>query len=121
MICLQCQKEFQSVRVSAKYCSNACKMKSRHAKSYTLTEKALKDTITKLNDKVSVSPQPVECQKTRAETNYYHSKKYLDLIKHLEETSIEDLRKEGTWIPCWKYASMSKRPDLKEMFANLHS
>jgi len=51
-------------------------------------------------------------EKVKVTEDYYHSKKYLDLIKHLEETPIKELKKEGLFIPAWKYGGYKKKPDL---------
>lgn len=109
-ICENCKKEFEAKRGSARFCSDTCRVNFSRV-SVTGKPVSVTVSVTKVTDKtVSVTKSEV-----RVPEDYYHSKKYLDLLKHLEETSIEDLTKEGVFIPAWKYAGFKRKPNAKEI------
>lgn len=122
MICTVCNQEFEG-RSDAKFCSSKCKMKANRNRNVTdnvenVTDKSLNVTKLEINvtdEEVSIPVTVTDSlPKHGVETNYYHSEQYLNLIKHLENTSIEDLKKEGTFIPAWRYGS-NKRPDMAKL------
>ena len=107
MKCIVCNKEF-SGREGAKCCSSTCRSKASRAQNATDNEISVAKPQT---------PEPSESPKTRGldKTDYYHSEEYLNLIKHLEETPLEALRKEGIFIPVWKLNGLNKMSNLKEL------
>lgn len=103
MKCTVCDKEFDSTRNDAKYCSDACRKKDKRSENVRDNQENVRDNI--------------KSDKSDATDNYYESKEYKDLIKHLEETPIEKLKEEGIFIPAWKYAGFKRKPTPKEIIA----
>ena len=102
MKCITCSKEFNAVRGTAKYCSDACK-KRYQRQNVPLSE------VRGTNDEKSVSPKPEESPKTRGLTDYYHSEEFQQIIHNLDTMSVKELKEKGIWIPAWKYSGI-KRP-----------
>ena len=125
MKCLACGKEFESKRADARACSPSCRKKLSRTKDSVTDNLDVTDNVisvtnvtdSSVTDNSGLKPASEVFQTPPEKENYYKSKKYLDLIKHLEETSIKDLEKEGTFIPCWKYAGFKKAPTAKEILA----
>jgi hypothetical protein len=107
MKCIQCGKDFPEVRGTAKYCSEACKKRYQRQNVPLSEDRGTNEPIKSYN--------PTEKVSENTPLDYYHSEEYLSLIKHLEETPLEALKKEGIFIPAWKLNGLDKKPNLKEL------
>ena len=131
MKCTQCNKEFEAKRADARFCSQSCQKKFSRTKTDVRDKEVVQDNwkeaksgvrdnppaipitpITPINPTVELPP----VQETHR-ANYYESEEYLALIKHLEDTPIEELKKEGIFIPAWKRAGFEKKPTPEEIIA----
>ena len=119
MQCIQCSKEFQAIRVDAKFCSPYCRVKfNRLNDTDNLSVSNDTDNDT---DKISVPiPEPKqilapELSKLTAEELYTQidsfqggnewadSVFYKELTtKRLKTLSIKQLRDQGFYVPSWK-------------------
>ena len=138
MQCLQCKKEFQAIRETAKFCSAYCRVAySRSVSSSEVSvsknvevsvSSSINDTL-KTKQEVSVSTPEIimdketTLSKMTAEELYMginsypgntwaDSVEYIELIRRLETLSVKQLRDQGFWVPAWKLNGAKKKPVL---------
>ena len=114
LTCTICGEEFEG-RTDAKFCSDTCRKRASRVTDNieNVTDNGI--SVTKPEISVTSKPSDVTNNAGLDKLDYYHSKEYLDLVKHLEETPIKELEKEGTFIPCWKHAGYLKKPNVGEL------
>lgn len=128
-ICLQCNKEFESKRIDAKFCSDKCQKRNVRDNPKTLN---VRDNVR--DNKCKYCGKPLDwdlqttcydCVKARkdlpiTESAWYREeqKEAANIMKNLEKKSVETLREEETWIPNWKRSgSKSRKEALKELWS----
>jgi hypothetical protein len=88
--CLYCGKELDKNK-GAKYCNDSHRMSFKREGSKTRTSKD---------------------QKPEQNQNYYDSAEYKQLVKELEEKTVEELEQQGYYIPNWKRIGYKSKSEL---------
>ena len=116
MLCIYCNKEFDSKRATAKYCSPSCRVKHSRVsvtenlsvtplsvtKELSVTEKE-EISVTSAVSVTSLSKDELySAIHSYKEDLWYDSPEYKELILRLNSMSVSKLQEKGYHIPNWK-------------------
>ena len=105
MLCIYCNKEFDSKRATAKYCSPNCRKLA-----FLSVPKKEEVSVPNLSVPVVSVPSVTKLSKEELysaihsykEDNWYDSPEYKELIRRLNSMSVSKLQEQGYHIPNWK-------------------
>ena len=112
--CIQCNKDFYSVRVTGKYCSDKCRKLAFQDNEVTvpMDAKNANDENAKNNANVVMFEKPEMKDYTAQELydaidmypadTWIESPEFVELKRRLKSKNIETLQKEGYYVPNWK-------------------
>lgn len=95
MKCIECEEEFEAERSSARFCSANCRVV--HGR------KISKLSQFDLNQAIRAYPGDT----------WKDSPEFKELQRRLETMSVEELEKDGYWIPSWKRAGQIPPWEIK--------
>jgi hypothetical protein len=90
--CLKCGREFEARRATKKFCSDACKV--------TFNRRGI-DMVAETVEPLPGMPK--EPKEVDMYPKYTENKRLHDEAKEFLSThTLEECKKAGVWIPCWK-------------------